>query len=305
MFNFGKNIISGIRNALFGKKRFSRENINNYIPERLKRQTRAPRKGISRALVSAISVGVGIAGVIAGIGIAKIMKKNRTKKAVVIVGEGIKPGINSNGFNGYLLKYSDIESLDTMADTLAANDFSELVIVPMTLINGYQTEKIKSIMAYKREFFDKITYAPALLSSDSDYEYVARTLTACVKGSDEDTAVVYVGRGTTHHANSAYIALNERFRRIGADNIFVGTVSSYPDFDKIMSDVSTAHYQNIILCPLEMTVDADLKADISEGDGSWYAKLTDAGFNCGFYMKGLCAYKGIRRLVIEHTRASM
>ena len=314
-----KNIVSGLRGVksgvgrLISKKKMpviSKETVAQYIPDQIKKriEPEKPKHVFGRKLLSIIAVGLGVAGVTAaGIGAAKIVKNKFIKKAVILVGDGGKKSLapGAKGFNGYLLKYTDINGLEDMIDTLAGNGFTELVIVPMTVINGDEIDQIKALAVLKREFFDKISYAPALLTSSSDYEQIAKTLIECTRETDEDTAVVYVGKGTTHHANSSYIALNERLRQLGSRNIFVGTVSSYPDIDKVESDIEAAHYQNVVLCPLEMTVDEELSNQIAGEENSWYSRLSEDGYNCGCYMKGLCAYKGVRELVIEHTKAAM
>ena len=302
----------GLDKLMKGRKKrvITRENVEKYIPEPIKKRV-APKKSrniISAKLLSILAIGLGVAGAAAaGLGAAKVVKNRLTKKAVILVGDGGKKSLSqgAQGFNGYLLKYTDMDGLEDMIDTLAGNGFTELVIVPMTVINGYEIDKIKAITVQKREFFDKISYAPALLTSSSDYEHIAKMLISYAKDADEDTAVVYVGKGTTHHANSSYIALNERLRQMGSGNIFVGTASSYPDIDKVESDIEAAHYQNVVLCPLEMTVDEELNDSIAGEENSWYSRLVEDGYNCGCYMKGLCAYKGVRELVVEHTKSAM
>lgn len=314
-----KDIITGISgiklglDTLFkGKKKhvITRETVEKYIPEPIKKRV-APKKAkptIGSKLLSMLAIGLGIAGAAAaGVGAVKIVKNRLTKKAVILVGDGDRKSLSqgAKGFNGYLLKYADMDGLEDMIDTLAGNGFSELVIVPMTVINGYEIDKIKAITVQKREFFDKISYAPALLTSSGDYEHIAKMLMSYAADADEDTAVVYVGKGTTHHANASYIALNERLRQLGSGNVFVGTASSYPDIDKVESDIEAAHYQNVVLCPLEMTVDEELSEQIAGEENSWYSRLSEDGYNCGCYMKGLCAYRGVRELVVEHTKAVM
>ena len=314
-----KDIITGISGIKLGldklmkakkKSTITREMVIEHIPEPIKKRIvpEKKRSAITSKLLSILAIGLGVAGAaVAGVGAAKIVKNRFAKKAVILVGDGGRKSLSqgTKGFNGYLLKYTDMDGLEDMIDTLAGNGFTELVIVPMTVINGYEIDKIKALTMQKREFFNKISYAPALLTSSGDYEHIAKMLMSYAADADEDTAVVYVGRGTTHHANSSYIALNERLRQLGSGNIFVGTASSYPDIDKVKSDIEAAHYQNVVLCPLEMTVDEELIDQIAGEENSWYSRLSEDGYNCGCYMKGLCAYRGVRELIVEHTRAVM
>ena len=313
------DIITGISGIKLGidklmklKKKpvITREAVIEHIPEPIRKRVAPEKKKstIATKLLSILAIGLGVAGAAAaGIGAAKVVKSRLTKKAIILVGDGGRKSLpqGAKGFNGYLLKYADMDGLEDMIDTLAGNGFSELIIVPMTVINGYEMDQIKTIAVQKREFFDKISYASALLTSSGDYEHIAKMLMSYAKDADEDTAVVYVGTGTTHHANSSYIALNERLRQLGSGNIFVGTALSYPDIDKIESDIEAAHYQNVVLCPLEMTVDDELSESIAGEENSWYSRLSEDGYNCGCYMKGLSAYRGVRELIVEHTKAVM
>lgn len=287
------------------RNKFTIADIEKYLPR--KNDAIIVRKKPSRnKLISAISVGV--VGVLAGLGVAKIIKDRTTKKVIILVGEDKNSDFHApvGGFGGYLLKYTDLTSLDELTDNLALNGFTELVIVPMTLLNGYETEQIKNIMLYKGELFERISYAPAVLTTDRDFEAVANTLAACTADTDCDTAIVYLGKGTTHFSNAAYTALSERVRAAGADNVFIGTLSGYPGLDKVKSDVADGHYQNVIICPLELSIDEELEEAMSENnEDSWYNAFANEGYNCGSYYKSLCAYRGIRRLIVEHTKETV
>lgn len=303
MFNFG--FIDRIKKTIKKQMpKFSKVNINDYIPVRLKNEVKKikPERKRSKGIVSIVAVGMGIMSVAAGMGIAKLIKAKRTKNAILIVGNDKNPKMPiGNNFSGYILKYTSVDSLDKTVDMLHSSGFEKLIVVPYTVINGYETEKIKNVMTYKMELFKQIRISPALLTTDGDYEYVAGILSDCTRNADEDTAVVFVAKGTTHFANSSYVALSERFKREGRNNIFVGTVSSYPGLDKIMSDIEAAYYRNVLLCPLEMEFNSDFIDDLNQ----WSNKFNDKGYTCGVYIRGLCGYKGIRRLIVEHTKAVM
>ena len=278
--------------------------ISEYVPDRVKKEIEKikPEKKLNKGIISLVALGIGLAGVLTGIGVTRVVKNKKAKRVILIVGSDklLKMPVN-NSMSGYILKYTTIDYLDKTADSLCANGIEEVIVVPYTLINGYETEQIKNIMAYKRGYFKKLSIAPAILTSDSDHEYVSQILSACTKNADEDTAVVFLGKGTTHFSNSSYIALGERFKRMGRYNLFVGTATSYPGIDKVMSDIEDGHYQNVILCPLEMEMNKEFREDIN----LWNERFNEEGYTCGVYMRGLGGYKGIRHLVVEHTKAMM
>lgn len=307
MYRFGLGVLAtglfGSLRNMAARQKLKMDNIEKYIPEQIKEKVmKKKKKGVAGKL---LALGIGIAGVIAGVGAAKLIKNKITKKAVILVGSDT-PQIGHCAFNGYLVKYTDLDGLDAMAEALAEDEFTELIIVPMTVINGYEAEKIRNIMTYKKDLFESVKFVPALLSSDSDYTYVANVLKACTENVDEDSAVIYLAKGTTHFSNSAYIALSERLKRLDVRNVFIATDSSYPGLDKVMEEIEDGHFQNIIICPFEIYIDDEIRNAMSEeNEDSWYNILTDAGYTCGCYYKGLCAYRGIRRLIVEHTKSVM
>ncbi|MCD8391301.1 MAG: sirohydrochlorin cobaltochelatase [Firmicutes bacterium] len=311
MFNFGKDLIKEVKKAM--QKRIdsiNKDNFEKFIPEAVKKEvsTVVKRKEKRKRKFPWLALGIGAAAAAVGIGTAKLIYDKSLKKAVILVGDGKKPSkpLTIGGFKGYALKYTTIDEFDTVLDNLALSGIEEIVIVPMTVLNGYENEKIRKIAEYKGGLFAAVSYAPALMSSDEDYDYIASTLIACTAGVADDTAVVYVGKGTTHYSNAAYIALSERLKDFGCYNVFIGTATAYPSFERVEKEIAEGRFEKVVVCPLELTLTDEFKNELcGDEESSWQYRFTELGYECSCYLKGLCAYKGIRKLIVEHTKSAM
>lgn len=283
------------------------KSVFNALPKRIKKgECIKSDKPVNKKLIA--GMGAGILGVLAGIGIFTAIRRRKIKKVILLVGAEKKTDLRylSSHFNGYLLKYTGIDNFSNMVDMLYDDAFKELVIIPMLLINGYEVEYIKNVMINKRKLFKKVKIAPALLTSDVDYTHTARVIRDATMSTDCDTAVLCLGNGTTHYSNASYIALSERLKKVGAHNVFVATVSAYPDFEKVKAEIEALHYQKIVILPLEMSINKKLYDAISvDNENSWCNRFRNDGYICESYGKGLCAFKGIRRLVVEHTKSTI
>lgn len=311
MFNFGKDLIKEVKKAMEKKiGRINTDNFERFIPDAVRKEVNAAvwRRERRKRRFPWLALGIGAAAAIAGIGAAKIIYDRTVKKAVVLVSNGAKVNfpLNVGGFRGYALKYTTADELDTFLDSLAENGMTDIVVVPMTVLNGFESERIRKIVEYKRALFASIVCASALMSSDYDYDYIANTLIACTKNVADDTAVIYVGHGTTHFSNAAYIALSERLKYFGCYNVFVGTTTAYPSFEKVAAEIEEGRFEKVILCPLEVNLTEEFTKELcGDDESSWSYRFTELGYECVCYLKGLCAYKGIRKLIVEHTKSAM
>ena len=121
----------------------------------------------------------------------------------------------------------------------------------------------------------------------------------------QEEALVLMGHGTTHYANSIYAALDYTFKDKGHKNIFLGTVEAYPSMETLMKMVKDYHPSKVILAPFMIVAGDHAKNDMAGDDpDSWYSQFAAAGFEVEAALKGLGEYPGIRRLLVEHLKAA-
>ncbi|MDQ9752094.1 sirohydrochlorin cobaltochelatase, partial [Acinetobacter baumannii] len=66
----------------------------------------------------------------------------------------------------------------------------------------------------------------------------------------DDTALVFMGHGTEHPANSTYTTLQEKLTQAGYDNYFIGTVEAEPSLEDVLAKVQASGAKKVILQPL-------------------------------------------------------
>ena len=119
---------------------------------------------------------------------------------------------------------------------------------------------------------------------------------------DESEALVLMGHGTTHFANSIYAALDYQFKDMGYSNIFLGTVEAYPSLVSLMKQVHAYNPEKVVLAPFMIVAGDHAKNDLSsEDEDSWRSQFEKEGFQVECLLKGLGEYPAVRQLFLKHV----
>ena len=206
------------------------------------------------------------------------------------------------------LRERDGLKIDTVAEALerlAAENVGTLVIQPTHVMNGIEYDRMMAAAAPYLDRFTAVSFGAPLLNSAADYDAVAKALIAELAPAD-DTALVLMGHGTEHFADSAYAALDYRFKAMGYPNVFVGTVEGYPLLEHVLAGIRAGGYRKALLSPL-MVVAGDHAVNDMAGDGpdSWKNQLLRAGCQVQCVLRGMGEYKSIRALYTAHAGAAI
>ncbi len=211
--------------------------------------------------------------------------------------------------SGMIIKKLRERDGEIVKDTKAAlaelvkGGIDEVIIQPTHIMNGFEFDKLSSDAALYKEGIPSIKIGAPLLTSDSDYKSTVRILAEEIPAvKDKDTAVVLVGHGTEHYANSAYAALDYYFKAAGFANVFVGTVEAYPDIDKVTHDI--AAYKRAVLSPFMIVAGDHANNDICGGADSWYSRITDMGIEVECINRGIGEYEKIQEMFVRHAMAA-
>lgn len=197
-----------------------------------------------------------------------------------------------------------IDNVDGAMKSLIKDGVGTLVVQPTHVISGYEYDEMRATVNTYEDHFKSLSIGYPLLNSVDDYSNVVKALAADIPQiKDRKTAVILVGHGTGHFANSAYAALDFRFKRMGYQNVFVGTVESYPDIDCVMKEVSEYGVKKVLIVPFMVVAGDHAANDIcTEKDGSWKAEFQRHGFEVDTLTKGLGEYANIREIYTEHVK---
>ncbi len=184
--------------------------------------------------------------------------------------------------------------------------YGEVLVVPTHVINGAEYDQMMGEIEPFEDVFANIVISHPLLTHASDYARVASAIASELPEIDAETAVVLMGHGTHHHANSAYAALDYTFKHEVNENIYVGTVEGTPDFDSLAADLEGKGYEKILLMPL-MIVAGDHAHNDMAGDeeDSWKIMFKSMGYDVDYIMQGMGELPAIQQLFVEHAKEAL
>ena len=195
-----------------------------------------------------------------------------------------------------------IDNVTQAMDRLVLDGVKEVIIQPTTVMNGFEYDDvIKEIMPYTDKF-ESMKIGKWLLADDSDYEEVAEILVnETSQFRADDTAIVFMGHGTEHDANSAYTKLQEVLKNKGYPDYLIGTVEAEPSLEDIQEQLKEMDIKKVILRPL-MVVAGDHANNDMAGDeaDSWKTMLSADGYTVETILDGLGQVKGVQDIFIQH-----
>ena len=198
----------------------------------------------------------------------------------------------------------EIDDVPAALERLAGEGYTDILIQPTHVMNGEEYHKLADQAEEFRGRFDKLTVGVPLLTAAEDYLDLGRALMEILPSSSEERAVLYMGHGSEHQANSAYALMEYAFHDLGRDDVIVGTVEGYPNFDAAIRRLKERpQVKEVELRPL-MTVAGDhAKNDLAgEEPDSWKNILEGMGYRVNCVLTGLGEYPQVRAMFVEHAR---
>lgn len=202
------------------------------------------------------------------------------------------------------LKRRDGITIPTVTEAVEAmlkDGITELVVQPTHIINGIENDQMKEDVLRYEDRFEKLAFGTPLLTSSEDNEAVISAVMEEFPDLGEKEALVFMGHGTNHYANSIYAALDYTFKDMGYPHVFLGTVEAYPSFETLLKLVRDFAPEKVILAPFMVVAGDHAIHDMSsEDEDSWRSRFQREGLSVECVMKGLGEYPGVRRIYAEH-----
>lgn len=194
-------------------------------------------------------------------------------------------------------------SVKEAMEQMKKDDITHIIIQPTHVINGVENDLMKEqVLTYESDFAS-IVFGTPLLTTASDYTSVVEILEEEFCDIKKEEAIVLMGHGTIHHANSAYAALAYECQDKGLKNVFLGTVEAYPDLPAILRGLEAFHAKKVHLAMLMIVAGDHAKNDLAgENEDSWNSVLTKEGYDTVLHMKGLGEYPKIREMFLLHIK---
>ena len=185
---------------------------------------------------------------------------------------------------------------------LRDDGFREILIQPFHIIPGFEFEKIKREAGRHAGYFERVFVGKPLLSDDADFKAVAEALRPLFLSLKKDEALLFMGHGSKHAANDAYLRIDAEFRNAGFRSVYVATVEGEPGLAPLIPALRSAGIRKLILQPFMLVAGDHAHNDMAGGDpDSWNSVLSAEGFEVEPRLIGLGEYEAIRKIYVRHA----
>lgn len=196
-----------------------------------------------------------------------------------------------------------VDTPEEMLGKLYEAGYEEIIMQPLHMIPGEEFIYINKISEVFKEKFEvlkvgrPIFYYQGIEELPQDYSLF---IEATKELYEENNAVVLMGHGTAHPANSVYGCLQAVFEDEGYENVFVTTVEGYPNFENVISRVKRKNIREVTLAPLMVVAGDHARNDMASDDKESLKSMLEAeGIKVNVYMKGLGENEKFNKLYIN------
>ena len=198
----------------------------------------------------------------------------------------------------------EIENVTQAMHRLEDEGYTHIAVQSTHVMNGEEYEKMLSQLEPFRLRM-KISVGMPLLHSEEDYASVAQALLEWLPALYEDEALVLMGHGTTHFANSAYAQM-EHMLQARCDRVYLATVEGYPTLESVQRQLAKrTQIRRLMLAPFMLVAGDHARNDMSGEEDSWAEQLRKAGYVVRCILQGLGECPAVRALFVEHCRQAM
>lgn len=200
-----------------------------------------------------------------------------------------------------------IDNMQEALDRAVDNGVKTLVVQPTHLMNGLEYEEMSEAIAQYSDAFEQISIGQPLLTSDEDFQAVAKAITEATADYDDgETAIVFMGHGTEAESNGVYAKMQQVLTDGGYAHYYVGTVEATPSVEDVLAAVKQGSYKRVVLRPLMVVAGDHANNDMAgDEDDSWKTTFEKAGYEVVCEVEGLGALEAVQQLYVEHAQAAV
>lgn len=194
-----------------------------------------------------------------------------------------------------------IPTPEELMQQLAEQGYEEVICQSLHVIPGNEYDKMCAQMQPFAEKFQRFEIGKPLLHDQTDYLRCGRGLLGHMPKLAEDEAFLYMGHGTDHISNASYALMENTFRFLGAERVYVATVEGFPSLDYVLRRLDVHAVSRVYLAPLMIVAGDHAQNDLAGTDeDSWKSQLESEGFETQVLLRGLGDYPEIAQLFAAH-----
>ena len=198
----------------------------------------------------------------------------------------------------------EIETVAQAMQRLEEEGYTHVAVQSTHVMHGEEYEKMLSQLEPFRLRM-KVSVGMPLLHGEEDYAAVADALLTWLPRLDGDEALVLMGHGTTHFANSAYAQMEHMLQQ-RCDRVYLATVEGYPTLGSVERQLAKRpEIRRLMLAPFMLVAGDHARNDMSGEEDSWAQQLQQAGYPVRCILQGLGECAAVRALFVEHCRRAV
>ena len=188
-------------------------------------------------------------------------------------------------------------------EQMLLDGITDVIVQPTHVINGIENDQMKADALSFRDRFSSIVFGNPLLTTEEDNQAIVRVVADEFRDMDPDTALVLMGHGTEHFANSAYSQFENMLRDLGHESTYVGTVEGFPSLDYVIRRLKIREIKKVYVMPLMIVAGDHARNDLAGAEAdSWDSILKADRFETEVIMKGLGEIDAIAEMFVKHLK---
>lgn len=196
-----------------------------------------------------------------------------------------------------------MDDVPAALEKLAAEGYTDVLVQPTHIMNGDEYDKMMAMAAPYEKRFERLAFGRPLLTETGDYLDAVNALLADLPEPEAGKAILYMGHGTEHFANSCYALLEYVFRDLGRNDVVIGTVEGYPGFGEAVRRIQELGADRVELRPLMIVAGDHAKNDLAgEEEDSWKSLLERESYAVTCVLQGLGEFPSVQALFVKHAR---
>lgn len=170
-----------------------------------------------------------------------------------------------------------------------------------SVVEGFSLMELKG-----KPYFNNLVLARPVLYHGADYQVLLDKAVKKYVPADKKTALVFMGHGSEHFANSTYGAVSDMLKH-KFNNVFIGTVEGTPSLDDVRADLKAKKgIKNVILMPFMQVAGDHANNDMAGNEpDSWKSILQKDGYKIKPILKGLGETSEVAQILIDHTKDAL
>lgn len=210
-----------------------------------------------------------------------------------------------------------VDKLEEAVLHMKADGVTDVLVQPTHMTDGYENDRMKKVLLDVKDSFESIKVGKPMLVSEDDIDYMSESvLSEFPEVKEGKAALVLMGHGTPvkpgekgyepeSDPNKVYLDQENSFRKLGYNNVFVGTVEATPTLEDTLEKMKAAFPApgKVYITPYLIVAGDHANNDMAGDEpDSWKNVIAAEGYEVVPVVKGLGEYSKIRERFVQHAK---